>query len=186
MKKLLLFGITSGLLLSSPIYAAKVAKVAKASEIVTSTITGQGFLKTQGGDVKTCAGNEVYLEPFKDEKNWTYQKIAADKLVVAISNNLSIKLAKLMVSSGDNSDYKKSQEKPCEVVQPAYDYKTLDDSLVQKTQCDAGGNFEFTNLKQCKYIIATEVRWKVIDWEGGYVSKIIDINQTKQKVFLTE
>jgi len=28
-----------------------------------SSLSGQGFLKTVGGDVKTCAGNKVYLVP---------------------------------------------------------------------------------------------------------------------------
>lgn len=183
MKKLLLFGITSGLLLSSPIYAAKVSK---ASEIVTSTITGQGFLKTQGGDVKTCAGNEVYLEPYIDQKNWTYQKVAAYKHDIVVMKNLDIKFAKILASTGNSGAYKKSQEKLLEEIPLEYDYRTLSDSLVQKTQCDAGGNFEFSNLKQGKYIIATKVEWKAENLEGGYVSKIIDINQTKQKVFLTE
>ena len=32
-------------------------------QVFGADITGQAFLKTQGGDVKTCAGNEVYLEP---------------------------------------------------------------------------------------------------------------------------
>lgn len=185
MKTLLLFGITSGLLLSSPIYAAKVSKV---PDIMTSTITGQGFLKTQGGDVKTCAGNEVYLEPFIDEKNWTYQKVIAAKRGEAAIKNFSIFSAKRIVSSGmgDKKDYRESREKPVEEIESKYDYRTLSDNLVLKTQCDAGGNFEFTNLKQGKYIIATKVTWKTDEWQGGSLSKIIEVNQDKQKVFLTE
>lgn len=182
-KKLLLFWIASGLLLSLPLYAVNTPKKPK---IITATLTGQGFLKTQSGDVKTCAGNEVYLEPYTDEKNWTYQKIVYDKYAETIGKNFEIKLAKLYVETGDNSYYKKSQEKPLEVIPIEYDYRTLSDKFVLKTQCDATGNFEFTDLKQGKYIIATEVTWKTDTWQGGYVSKIIDINQTKQKVFLTE
>lgn len=145
----------------------------------SADITGQGFLKTQGGDVKTCAGNEVYLEKFNSEKNWTYQQVlfyAHDK---AIGRNASIEMARIMGNP-------KGNEKLSDVIKPAYDYRTLDDSLAKRTQCDATGNFEFTNIEEGKYIVATTVKWKVKFTEGGYVYKIIDVNQPKQKILLTE
>lgn len=188
MKKLLLFGITSGLLLSSPIYAAKVSK---ASEIVTSTIIGQGFLKTQGGDVKTCAGNDVYLEQYIDEKNWVYQKVQAEKADIAILTNYMIELAKQGVEAGIYDKWslegKRSRKSKVAEIKPEYNYKTLDDLSVLKTQCDANGNFEFIGLKKGKYIIATKITWKTEDeYNGGPVSKIVDIQNEKNKILLTQ
>ena len=38
----------------------------------TNSVTGQAFLKTRGGDVKTAAGNDVYLQPVTSYSNWSY------------------------------------------------------------------------------------------------------------------
>lgn len=38
----------------------------------SATVTGQAFLKTRGGDVKTGAGNTIYLEPVTSYSTFAY------------------------------------------------------------------------------------------------------------------
>lgn len=44
---------------------------------VIAGFMGQAFLKTQGGDVKTCAGNEIYLEPDRPN-DWVSSLLLSD------------------------------------------------------------------------------------------------------------
>ena len=133
------FGMSLGMVSKSLLF------LSLSGQVFGADITGQGFLKTQSGDVKTCAGNEVYLEPFKDEKNWTYQYVLSRKASEATLQNFSIESAKSMAKY-DRKYYQESQKQLIEVVKPIDGFDSLDKSLVQKTQCDAGGNFEFSDV----------------------------------------
>lgn len=57
-----------------------------------ATIKGQGFLKTIGGDVKTCAGNDVLLMP----SNAYTQEAVRIGLRNGDAANLDVRLAKYM------------------------------------------------------------------------------------------
>ncbi|MDD5211463.1 MAG: hypothetical protein PHV62_03545 [Sulfuricurvum sp.] len=177
MKKLLLFGITSGLLLSSPIYAAKVSKV---PDIITSTITGQGFLKTQGGDVKTCAGNEVYLEPSKGGNEWVSSLILSES---------SLKTAEVMEKLVNAGMYTKEELTASIAKWTKYSDLHMNASRksVLSTHCDSQGNFEFNNIKNGSYAIATRVEWQVgYEKQGGVIGDWVDIKEKNQKIFLTK
>jgi hypothetical protein len=52
-----------------PFPEAEYAALAKTG---TATVTGQAFLKTRGGDVKTAAGNGVYLNPVTSYSKFAY------------------------------------------------------------------------------------------------------------------
>lgn len=48
------------------------------------------------------------------------------------------------------------------------------------TACDSQENFEFNNIKNGKYTIATRVEWKAGDKkQGGVLGDFIDIKQKK-------
>ena len=74
------------------------AQVAWIQSTGTGTIKGQAFLKTVGGDVKTCAGNIVVLMP---SSAYTREIVSAGMS----SNNRSSSLANL---NGDLGSYMKA------------------------------------------------------------------------------
>jgi hypothetical protein len=50
------------------------AEYAALSKIGSATVTGQAFLKTRGGDVKTGAGNTVYITPATSYSTFSYNQ----------------------------------------------------------------------------------------------------------------
>tara|TARA_R110001583_G_C5653711_1_gene408975 strand:+ start:2027 stop:2563 length:537 start_codon:yes stop_codon:yes gene_type:complete len=101
-----------------------------------ATITGQAFLRTRGGDVKTCAGSTVYLIP---------------------SSNYAVERIRLLYGEEDNGvswDHKTAAGEVLPVADPLYFEYTL------QTYCDADGNFKFENLPDGIYYLGTSVRWE--------------------------
>lgn len=155
-------------------------------QVFAADIIGQAFLKTKGGDIKTCAGNEVYLELSSGSK-WLHTLIMSERAKrlaysAAYLSELNEKLGKdntdtLADMHRFTDDYKKY----------SLEHIKANKKSVFTTLCDAQGNFEFKNIKNGKYLIATKVEWEVGDeTQGGLIDKILDINQKKQKVILTE
>lgn len=120
------------------------------------TVTGQAFLKTRGGDVKTCAGNKVILIP---------------------SSNYAVERIRLLYGTGDKGisyNLQTSSGEYLPVSDPLYQEYTL------QTYCDASGNFEFDNLPDGIYYINTSVFWetgaKYKGTQGGYLMQRVAIN----------
>lgn len=154
-------------------------------QVFGADITGQGFLKTRGGHVKTCAGNEVYLE--SSSNHWLRHLINYEltRDIVA-SQERNVMLKKKL-----GEDYSELQKELNLRSEEAINYYRLhlnaNKQSVIGTICDAQGNFEFKNIKNGEYYLATRVEWEVSDEkQGGLVYKLVEVKQKKQKVFLTE
>lgn len=98
----------------------------------TAVIKGQGFLRTVGGDVKTCAGYPVKLVPYSSYTEEIHNAYLNGKLTAGISNK-----------DTNLFTYRKT------------------------TQCDAQGNFEFSNLPAGRWYAETLVHWSV---PSGYLN----------------
>lgn len=137
-------------------------------------ISGQGFLKTKGGDVKTCAGNSVYLNIAGNQ----------DDYVLAYSlYKSSIKIQKLMEKINNINNVEDSEE----VKIKRNKLNNISKSKYYETQCDAQGNFKFKNIKNGTYNIGTTVEWYVgYEKQGGFIHKEITIKGNQNSVFITE
>ena len=190
-------------------------------------ISGQGFLRTKGGSVRTCAGNSVYIEKSnpngfiiqsevlqEKKRNLTYfeSKLRSEKYSLGYdekrlkdynseisSNQASIikKMYKGMAADKkvEISESKKTISKLEKYVldwnKEVLNQQTIVDNSIkdniQKTMCDAQGNYEFKKVEVGKYYITTVVEWYVgEDKQGGIVSKIINVNKGKNKIMITE
>lgn len=154
-------------------------------QVFGADITGQGFLKTQGGDVKTCAGNEVYLEP--SNKEWVSSLLLSESARSVAETAAALADSQKRLGT-DTTATEEEIDKHMEQWKKNYAiHLNASNKSVLTTMCDAQGNFEFNNIKKGNYAIATRVEWKVGDEkQGGVVGDFIDINQKKQKVFLTK
>lgn len=119
-----------------------------------NTIKGQSFLKTQGGDVKTCAGNKAHLVPVTDY---------ATERMVHIYNNHNAGYSPMIINM-----WKK--------------FESTDQDYLKysrETYCDAGGNFNFENIPDGEYYITTFVTWRggyPVSIQGGYLMKRISVS----------
>lgn len=119
-------------------------KAEEAQHIKTSgnnTIKGEAFLKTQGGDVKTCAGNKVTLMP-----------------ITAYATERITYLCGKVNDAGYIGAYASTK-----VAFASTDQGFLDH--MKTTFCDSTGRFIFENIANGDYYIETTVTWL-----GGYPS----------------
>lgn len=138
-------------------------------------ISGQGFLKTKGGDVKTCAGSSVYLNLATGDNN---DYILAKRGYEA-SFDIQRLTAKILNTSNieDSEEVKLNRKKLADIPKTKY----------YETQCDAQGNFKFKNIKNGLYNIGTTVQWYVGgDKQGGFIHKKINVVDSSPSVFITE
>lgn len=111
----------------------------------TATISGQGFLRQQGGGVVTCAGSPVLLLP------------ATPFFKEFISE----------VTAGRNVSMAGTVDAPYS-------------SIIKKSQCDAQGNFSFSNIPAARWLVVTNVVWTAgRNKQGGALLKEIFIEDTK-------
>ncbi|WP_036767974.1 hypothetical protein [Persephonella sp. KM09-Lau-8] len=110
-----------------------------------NTITGQAFLRTRSGEVRTCAGYEVSLIPFS--------KYAEERMKAFYGNsqkgffNIQNLFFKQIEFVPDSPEYLKTKK---------------------TTICDANGRFKFENLPDGEYFIVTRVIWEVPSYSGSY------------------
>lgn len=97
-----------------------------------NAITGSAFMRQKGGGVVTCAGETVHLIPATP--------YAVQRMTHIYGN-----------SSGGASRRKLSFEPS-----PAAYY-----ALEHSTKCDAQGKFEFKDVAESGFFVATTVRWSV-------------------------
>lgn len=212
--------------------SAPVKPLLKSDIVKKTTIEGQAFLKTAGGDIKTCAGEFVVLYT-KDDYRKLAMKRTFESFISALGmsryfgesyekDNKSYKSNRAyagVVDSGLDRIYdeiKKLQRRyPQLNIRKGYQKDTFNEDLdkalqyeteeiaklgiiskpILESQCDASGNFSFKNAPFGNYGIVTSVTWQVMtsatqqiggSRQGGELGKEVTIDDTLQKVFITE
>jgi hypothetical protein len=136
------------------------AEVAWAKTRGTNSITGQSFLRQQGGGIVTCAGYEVDLVP--------QSSYASERINFRYGNTTKGYARTFMAPKLPPAD-------------PGYVESW------HKTQCDAQGNFSITDLPDGDYYLITRVVWIVdrIEQGGGMMQRISLHGGEHIKVLLT-
>lgn len=97
------------------------------------TVAGQSFMRTVGGEVRTCAGNDVDLVPAT--------RYAAERMRILYGSDVSaLKTASYVQSVPASTD-------------PEYV------RLARSTKCDADGRFSFAKVADGTYYVITFVVW---------------------------
>lgn len=133
----------------------------KLNKTGTNIVSGQGFLKTIGGDVKTCSGNKVFLSPVT-----SYSKQFVDAII-----------------------YKKHGKAPI-VLEPEYPDSRIYLFLKEVT-ADADGRFKFYDVPDGMYYLYTMVKWSAatglqgsLSQQGGWVIKSITVNSNNRNEYI--
>ncbi|PHY20906.1 hypothetical protein [Caulobacter sp. BP25] len=132
-----------------------------------SRIEGQAFLKTRGGSVKTCAGNEVHLVPDSPYGRYRMQLLYGNLEGGFVGPNLTL-----------------AQRA---AVEPEFQ------KYVRTAVCDAEGRFSFSRLPEGRYYIIATVAWEAatgwggrLEVQGGGVMKSVSLaNDDQQSVIVT-
>ena len=133
-----------------------------------NTITGSAFLRTKGGDVKTCAGYDVTLMPYSD--------YASERMAYIYGNPIegyrTLGLQRKYTFSNESAEYHKYSK---------------------ETRCDAQGEFAFYQLPDGDYYVLAGVSWQTgvgagaeLFPEGALLMKRVTVADGKtKKVTLT-
>lgn len=105
----------------------------------TNTITGNAFMRQQGGGVVTCAGFEVSLVPAT--------RYATQRFQILYGND--------QAGSNPGRNIRFDPDPP--------EYYTL----ARMTKCDAQGNFRFDEVADGDYLAQTSVGWMVAGRRQG-------------------
>lgn len=143
----------------------------------TANVSGEAFLKTNGGFVMTCAGNSVYLEKFsKDNFLISSASLAGyTKILAELKSALPYRADEEKEELEE--EIKKLQEK----------IKNIPKDNVKETTCDSQGKFVFSGLKPDEYLIVTTVQWEIRgEKQGGKISKTITLKEGDNKVIITQ
>jgi hypothetical protein len=117
----------------SPISQFSEADIAWSKRQGTGVVSGQGFMRQQGGGVVTCAGDEVALTP-----------------VAAYSTE---RMAILYNST--NKGYNTIGFGARHITAPPQEYLLSS----KRSTCNAQGNFSFSALAPGEYYVTTRVAW---------------------------
>ncbi len=130
-------------------------------ETGNSTITGQSFLRQNGGGVVTCAGQIVSLIPATEYAREYIKVKHGDKAYSSVSPQHHYILSPEITDLDMNFD-----------------------KYQRETVCNAGGRFVFNNVPAGAYYLKTLVDWKVRYSQGGYMIDLIIVkdNQTKEVI----
>jgi len=145
------------------------AKLEPYAKIGNSTILGQAFLKTRGGDVKLAAGNPVVLFPASEYISFVFSTMAA---IATTGTKYPITRADMLALS------KKITE--------GVDARIL--RFKRVATVDAAGNFEFSGLPAGEYMLFCAIYWETGMGEtGGLTHATVRIGDNDaRKVILNE
>ncbi len=119
-----------------------------------NTVTGNSFLRQQGGGIVTCAGFQAYIV---HTENYTNERIFA----IYGSNVEGYNNSRVLKFVPDLKEYFKNS---------------------RRTTCDSSGDFKFNNLVNGEYYIVTQVNWKIGHMiHGGFLMKRIKLKDGELK-----
>lgn len=129
----------------------------------TSSLTGQAFFQTRGGQPRTCAGLEIELKPkssYGDERLTAIYGNPAGGYTPAFAANIQF--------TPDDAKYKEMR---------------------RTTVCDAQGNFSFTDLPAGDYFVTSSIIWILPGQEfappqGGVLMKSVNLGDGQTKRIL--
>ena len=128
-------------------------------------ITGQAFLRQQGGGVVTCAGSQVALAPVT-----TYSQ---ERTNIIYRNNI-----RGFRSASQDAIFPLRLPDP----PPAFTEN------MRFSTCDAQGKFRFDAVPQGQYFLATRVTWQVgsVPQGGNLMQRVTVAPSQSQDVILTQ
>ncbi|MDD2265725.1 hypothetical protein [Sulfuricurvum sp.] len=212
MKNKILLTLVTGTLMCLTLLASQEINDNSIPAVKRTTIEGQGHLKVENGDIKTCAGEKVFL--LSKDDSITLQDISKkmkkvqttlnciswkkDKFVdYAVDyQNLLEKYPDLNVThTGSMTQYHKALLAVKELESDRF--KAILDKKLAETVCEINGNFLFNNIPHGEYGIITWIRWEEsipnIDKPGDFkamtlhdVHAIVQVNEFLQKVNVTD
>ncbi|WP_133251528.1 hypothetical protein [Zavarzinia aquatilis] len=122
-------------------------------------VSGQAFVRQNGGGVVTCAGSGVGLTPVN--------AYSTDRMIGIYGNSVSGYLPAIIEKKlPENAEYIR---------------------LSRTAYCDAQGNFDFENVPDGEYYVTTYVAWTVgYVAQGGGLMKRVSVSGGKhEKLILT-
>lgn len=127
----------------------------------TASISGQAFLRQNGGGVVTCAGSDVRLIPVTDY---------AEKRMLVLYGAFNDSSTKMYLPSARYVAFP-----------PDYDSVSYVE-YTRKSVCDASGNFTFTNIAKGSYFLTTSVTWNVMNKvQGGPMAQLVHVEDKENK-----
>lgn len=126
-----------------------------------TTVEGQAFLRTMVGEIRTCAGAEVFLIPVT-----SYSSERMHNIYGNTTGGRNLLLDRRVADEPD----------------PRYW------SAKRTTVCDAEGDFAFENVPDGQYFVATQVTWRVPTSqyssrsEGGSLMKRVHVTTGQDSV----
>lgn len=124
-------------------------------------LTGSALLRTRGGDVRTCAGNDVHLIPRS-----AYSEVRMGIIYGNIHRGYVGALETKRVPATTDSKFMKT---------------------VRTSKCDAQGNFEFNKIPSGNYYVMTTIVWLAGSAsQGGMLMSEVGVKALeKNKLILT-
>lgn len=133
-----------------------------------SSVEGEAFLKTRGGDVKTCAGNQVLLVP-----DSPYARARMKLLFGSEEGGLLGSHRSFAQLAAEDPDFARARF---------------------KTTCTSTGRFKFGALTAGRYYLITTVTWSAVGqtWggraelneQGGELMLRVDLAETEQQAVI--
>lgn len=140
-----------------PVYTATVdyERPAWFDSDLTGSVEGSAFWRTKGGEVRTCAGNEVSLVPVTP--------YATERMLFIYGNTSGGSVVRNIGSPGSTP----------------VDMDYYNDSI--NTLCDVAGRFVFEDVPVGSYYVTATVVWQVgYQNQGGPVFKRLDVIENKK------
>jgi hypothetical protein len=146
-------------------YAYSEAELTPYTQTGNAKLTGQAFLRQQGGGVVVCAGEPVLLVPnigvfaeaVRLRRSGVQPKIAGQKDGRVFHAGIADPVAK---------------------------------KAIRQAQCDAQGNFELANIPAGNWILYSRVQWVVGEYSiqqgSDLIAEVKTENTGEQKVLLTD
>lgn len=145
----------------SPISQFNEAEIAWSKRTGTSTISGQGFMRQQGGGVVTCAGEDVVLTPVS---SYSSERIA-------------------ILYNDTNKGFNPIGFGSRNITAPPSEYLASS----RRATCNAQGNFKFNSLPPGEFFVTTSVRWMAGNSpQGSFLMERVRVSEGREvEVVLT-